>query len=160
VNIAWRILQSKKSFFFRVAIWRTNVDCWLQKVNALPSFDVGVYKINLSNSIHETHQSTAEKVSFRDVVSGHSRSEVCRYFLTALLLCNEKKIIISPKDVQGSVFIAAGMSIELHARVIAESNFDILPVVSNEKINMYAKCPQSDYIFDCSEGKLHLIQRL
>ncbi|XP_053993286.1 uncharacterized protein LOC128884173 isoform X2 [Hylaeus volcanicus] len=119
--------DSKTGLRQRVAIWRTNVDRWLQKVNTFPSFDVGVYKINLANSIHDTQQSSTETVSFQEVVSGRTRSEVCRYFLTALLLCDEKKIVISPKSGQ-------------------ESNFDILPVVSDEITNEYAYCAQSDSI--------------
>lgn len=56
----------------------------------------------ISSSSDITHSETAlavkEDVPFQDLVRGESRAEVCRFFLTALLMSNEQTVVLNENE--------------------------------------------------------------
>lgn len=79
---------------FSVAKWRLNVDRWLGVIRERPSFDVVDYKTRFARKLIDADPHHVGSVSFDKAVSGSSRSDICRYFLTTLLLCNDQLVAI------------------------------------------------------------------
>lgn len=94
-------LEDQVELHHRVAKWRVNVDRWLGVIRERPPFDVLEYKLTFARKLLDTESeelSSGNRIRFRDAVSGTSRSDVCRYFLTTLLLCNEEVLEIERDD--------------------------------------------------------------
>lgn len=77
--------------------WRTRVDRWMAVINKRGPFDISEYKQKIAEKFLSLDQSSySEKnqkgVSFTNLMKGEKRAEVCRYFLTALLMSNEQAI--------------------------------------------------------------------
>lgn len=88
--------------------WRARVDRWMVTINKRGAFDVAEYKLQIARKLlsSPTPASSPDvpsiNVPFSDLMKGESRAEVCRYFLTALLMSNEHAVQLGTDDEVGT----------------------------------------------------------
>eukprot|EP00914_Ancora_sagittata_P027482 GHVO01053680.1.p1 GENE.GHVO01053680.1~~GHVO01053680.1.p1 ORF type:complete len:588 (+),score=111.95 GHVO01053680.1:37-1800(+) len=93
----------------RVAEWRTRVESWMKELQDQPPFNVSAYKNMVASRFENRHvlmlPDKAQHgivdgcMDFSDIAKGMTRHDICRTFLTTLMLVNQKRleIIEDPK---------------------------------------------------------------
>ncbi|XP_014671653.1 PREDICTED: condensin-2 complex subunit H2-like [Priapulus caudatus] len=85
----------------RVSQWEEKILPVLEQEETRGSFDIHKHGSLILDSFSHTPSAKVKKVPFKQIVSGKSTYDVCRYFLSALQLANSHNIEIS-QDAQGA----------------------------------------------------------
>jgi condensin-2 complex subunit H2 len=92
----------------KVSSWHEHIGPRLERVEKRAIFDVHEYGSNILSNFHSDEAGDAEEdpsrmsksrkstVTFREVVAGKDTEEVCRYFLSSLMLANTYNIDLKP----------------------------------------------------------------
>eukprot|EP01068_Selenidium_serpulae_P015735 Selendium_serpulae@DN6239_c1_g1_i1.p3 len=81
----------------RVSEWRTKVSKWLKQISEQKQFDMPTYKSSVMTKVGK--QGQVKK--FSDVAEGCGRDDVCRLFLTTLMLTNQYAVDIDNHGEKG-----------------------------------------------------------
>lgn len=81
----------------KVSKWHEDIGPRLEKVEQRASFDIHKYGSDIISTFPETKAKTT--VSFNNVVQGKDKEEVCRYFLSSLMLANTYNVELSTPEV-------------------------------------------------------------
>eukprot|EP00917_Polyrhabdina_sp_WS-2016_P024426 GHVP01052880.1.p1 GENE.GHVP01052880.1~~GHVP01052880.1.p1 ORF type:complete len:658 (+),score=132.46 GHVP01052880.1:1400-3373(+) len=95
----------------RVGEWRSHVEKWMQKLNTTGTYNVSSYKekiisrfckregpVKNKNEKIEEDQAIGTEMKFEELVKDMPRHDICRVFLTTLMMTNRRKVGIFPDD--------------------------------------------------------------
>eukprot|EP01054_Gregarina_sp_Poly1_P011074 Gregarina_sp_Poly_1__11073@NODE_890_length_5837_cov_53_476430_g634_i0_p7_GENE_NODE_890_length_5837_cov_53_476430_g634_i0NODE_890_length_5837_cov_53_476430_g634_i0_p7_ORF_typecomplete_len117_score10_14CNDH2_C/PF16858_5/1_1e16DUF1679/PF07914_11/0_02Rad21_Rec8/PF04824_16/0_075Xol1_N/PF09108_10/0_078WWE/PF02825_20/0_15_NODE_890_length_5837_cov_53_476430_g634_i022452595 len=80
-----------KNFRIRVWRWRVRVEKWISFTASLETFLVPAYVTKIADHLNAKKENEADFsaiIDFRDMVRGRRKHDVCRLFLTTLILAN------------------------------------------------------------------------
>jgi len=80
----------------RVSRWHESVRPRLEAVERRRAFDVHGYGSKIISHFPSGERKTT--LAFRDAVDGQDREEVCRYFLSTLMLANQYNVELTPQE--------------------------------------------------------------